>query len=124
MPAGEGGLLHETASALLAVWKRSAGSGRLALPLLRTADLLYTEGGLEDLLPDSAFPGGHCLQAALQACHEGFSSTAACIHCVTRPSQAQQDEASVLLARHKWCWQASCWSWCGATHAAAETWLC
>jgi hypothetical protein len=79
---GEGGLLPETAAALLAVWKRSAGSGRLALPLLRTADLLYTEGGLEGLPPDSAFPGGQ-RRAAGHSLHRSFSSRHACKHCST-----------------------------------------
>ena len=76
--AGELGMLDRVAAALLAVWRRNAGSARLALPLLRCADLLYTEGGLEDL-PCDSFPGGcRCITLSPKHVHEVIAVTCAC----------------------------------------------
>ncbi|KAK9846640.1 hypothetical protein WJX81_008203 [Elliptochloris bilobata] len=52
------GALEDVGAALLAVWRRSARSPRLATPLLRLADTLFAHAGLGRLQPPaSAFPG-------------------------------------------------------------------
>ena len=43
------GRLEEVTSSLLVIWSRSVQSTRLALPLLRTADLLFSQARLEQL---------------------------------------------------------------------------
>ena len=55
-------LLAKVAMALLAIWRGHARSARLALPLLRTADLLYGEGGMESLT--GTFPGERLSRAS------------------------------------------------------------
>lgn len=47
------------------VWGRHARSPRLALPLLRTANLLYDDCGMHRLPATSDFPGEHHSYAVL-----------------------------------------------------------
>lgn len=44
-------------TSLLAIWRRQAASQRMALPLLRTADLLFAQGRLDEL--PGPFVGEH-----------------------------------------------------------------
>ncbi|BDA42087.1 probable tubulin-specific chaperone D [Coccomyxa sp. Obi] len=55
--AGEAGMREKVAASFIAVWRRNQKSPRLALPLLKAADVLYTEAGLEDLPASHTFPG-------------------------------------------------------------------
>ena len=48
---------EKIAASFLAIWQRHQRSARLALPLLKAADVLYTECGLEDLHVTHPFPG-------------------------------------------------------------------
>ena len=69
---GEAVTPAEAACALLRVWSRNTSSSRLALPLLRTADLLLTEAGSADLFDDPAFAGMPpvlVIQCSFHSCH-------------------------------------------------------
>lgn len=45
------------ASSFAAVWSKHANSARLALPLLRTANILYDDCGMHSLPESHPFPG-------------------------------------------------------------------
>ncbi|CAL8461606.1 g1137 [Coccomyxa elongata] len=55
--AGGVGMHEKVAASFLAIWRRNQKSPRLALPLLKAADVLYTECGLEDLPATRFIPG-------------------------------------------------------------------
>lgn len=55
--AGEESTREKLAAAFLALWSRSRRSPRLALPLLKALDVLFTEGRLCDLPPTHPLPG-------------------------------------------------------------------
>ncbi len=48
---------EKVAASFLAIWRRNQKSPRLALPLLKAADVLYIECGLEDLPATHFIPG-------------------------------------------------------------------
>lgn len=64
----EGGSRQEQlATSFITVWTKHARSARLALPLLRTANVLYNDCSMHSLPPGHDFPGQQsffCLQAA------------------------------------------------------------
>ena len=54
---GGDSMRSKVALSFLAVWRRNQKSPRLSLPLLKAADVLYTDGGLEDLPQEHPFFG-------------------------------------------------------------------
>ncbi len=54
---GADGQREELASSFAAVWSKHANSARLALPLLRTANILYDDCGMHKLPESHPFPG-------------------------------------------------------------------
>ena len=58
---------EQLATSFVFVWTKHARSARLALPLLRTANLLYNDCSMHSLPPGHDFPGQQsflCLRAA------------------------------------------------------------
>ena len=56
----------QLAASFVTVWTKHARSARLALPLLRTTNLLYDDCSMHSLPPGHGFPGQHpclCFQA-------------------------------------------------------------
>ena len=59
---------EQLAMSFVTVWTKHARSARLALPLLRTANVLYNDCSMHSLPRGHGFPGQHsflCLWAAL-----------------------------------------------------------
>jgi hypothetical protein len=57
LATGGDSMRSKVAMSFLAVWRRNQKSPRLSLPLLKAADVLYTDGGLEDLPQEHPFFG-------------------------------------------------------------------